>query len=69
MALVLVAFLAAGEWWFLLNYARLPAYTGPVAAGGPFPDFQAAKTDGTPFTRTDLAGDRGTALVFFRGHW
>ena len=69
LALVLVAGLTAGEWWFLLSYTRLPEYTGPVAAGGPFPDFQAAKADGTPFTRADLTGDRGTALVFFRGHW
>jgi hypothetical protein len=69
LALVLVLFLAAGDWWFLTSYVRLPVYAGPVAAGEPFPEFQAKRADGATFTRADLKGDRNTALVFFRGHW
>jgi hypothetical protein len=69
LALLLVLGLAAGEWWSLLIYARLPAYAGPVAAGESFPAFQAKLADGKPFTQADLPGDRSTALVFFRGHW
>jgi hypothetical protein len=69
LAFVFVGFLAAGSWWFLTSYVRLPAYTGPVAAGERFPEFRALRAGGAPFTRADLAGDRATALVFFRGHW
>jgi hypothetical protein len=69
LALVLALFLAAGDWWFLTSYVRLPSYAGPVVSGESFPDFRATRADGTPFSRADLAGDRATALVFFRGHW
>jgi hypothetical protein len=69
LVLVLVGGLAALQWWFLLSYVRLPAYTGPVAAGNAFPEFAAKRADGKPFTNTDLIGDPATALVFFRGHW
>jgi hypothetical protein len=69
LALAAVASVAGFEWWFLLSHARLPAYAGPVSAGGTFPEFRAARADGTPFTRADLGGDRATALVFFRGRW
>jgi hypothetical protein len=69
LALLLVLAVAGFEWWFLLGYARLPAYEGPVRAGQEFPEFRAARADGTPFTRSDLVGDRATALVFFRGRW
>ena len=69
LALVFVAALAGLQWWFLLSYVRLPAYTGPVAAGKAFPEFAAKRADGKPFTNTDLIGDPATALVFFRGHW
>ncbi len=68
-ALLLIGAVTAGEWWFLLSHARLPAYTGPVAEGHPFPEFSAARADGTPFTRDNLVGDEDTVLVFFRGHW
>jgi hypothetical protein len=61
--------LAGIEWFFLLEYTLLPAYTGPVKAGESFPEFSAARHDGTPFTRGDLVGPKDTALVFFRGHW
>ena len=70
VALLLVGLLAAGEWWFLLVGTRLPAYAGPVAAGTPFPDFKPASlADGTPFNRADLAAEKNTVLVFFRGRW
>ena len=52
-----------------LNAMRLPPYTGPIAVGRPFPAFEARRADGTPFTQDDLAGDRRTVLVFFRGRW
>jgi hypothetical protein len=69
IAFVVVAGLAGLQWWFLAGYTRLPAYTGPVAAGESFPDFAAKRSDGSPFSRADLVGDQATALVFFRGHW
>jgi hypothetical protein len=68
-ALLLIGALTAGEWWFLLSYSKLPEYRGPVSAGAPFPEFTAARADGTPFTQDNLKGDRDTVLVFFRGHW
>src|SRR5262245_38747538 len=40
IALLLVAGLAGLQWWFLLSYTRLPPYTGPVAAGKEFPEFE-----------------------------
>jgi hypothetical protein len=69
LAIVCLLALAAGEWWFLLGYVRLPAYHGPVAAGESFPAFDAEQSDGTRFTQANLPGDRDTALIFFRGHW
>jgi hypothetical protein len=69
LALVLVTLLAGFEWWFLAAHARLPAYTGPVSAGTQFPEFRAQLADGRPFVRSDLTGDRATALIFFRGRW
>src|SRR5262245_25844735 len=68
LALLLLVLLAAAEWAFLQE-ARLPAYTGPVAVGQPFPAFTTTRADGTPFTQRDLEGDRNTVLVFFRGRW
>jgi hypothetical protein len=68
LALVLVLLLAAGEWAFLLG-TRLPAYTGPVAEGKPFPAFTTSRADGTTFTQNDLRGDRNHVFVFFRGRW
>ena len=60
--------LAGAEWAFLLEM-RLPAYTGPVAAGQPFPEFTTQRADGTPFTQHDLEGDQKNVMVFFRGRW
>jgi hypothetical protein len=68
LALLLVVLVAGASWTFLLA-ARLPAYTGPVADGRPFPAFTTTRADGTPFTQRDLAGDRASVLVFFRGRW
>jgi hypothetical protein len=68
LALLLVLLLAGAEWMFLLG-TRLPAYTGPVAAGQPFPAFATTRADGTPFTQRDLEGDQHNVLVFFRGRW
>lgn len=67
-ALLLIGAVTAGEWWFLSS-SRLPAYTGPVSEGKPFPEFGAQLADGTPFTQDNLKGDQDTVLVFFRGHW
>jgi len=68
LALVVVALLAAAEWGFFLK-VRLPSYTGPVAAGEPFPAFTTTRADGTPFTQRELEGERNHVLVFFRGRW
>jgi hypothetical protein len=68
LALFAVVLLAGAELAFL--YAvRLPAYTGPIAVGRPFPAFATLRSDGSTFTQRDLAGDRNNVLVFFRGRW
>ncbi|HWB12313.1 MAG TPA: hypothetical protein VG826_24010 [Pirellulales bacterium] len=67
LTLVCVLLLAFGEWGFVLG-TRLPAYSGPVAVGKPFPDFSTTRADGEAFTRKDLV-DQDTVLVFFRGRW
>lgn len=68
LALIPVLLLAGFEWMFLLG-TQLPAYTGPVAVGQPFPTFATVKADGMPFTRRDLEGEQNSVLVFFRGRW
>ena len=68
VALIAVVLLVSLELTAL--YAmRLPRYSGPIAVGRPFPAFEAKLADGTSFTQGNLAGDRDTALVFFRGRW
>jgi hypothetical protein len=68
LALLPVLLMCAAAWLFVLG-TRLPAYTGPVAAGEPFPAFTTARADGTRFTERDLTGDADNVLVFFRGRW
>jgi hypothetical protein len=68
LALLLVVLLSAAE-VAALGALRLPRYAGPIAVGRPFPTFEARRADGEPFTQRDLAGDRHTVLVFFRGRW
>ncbi len=66
---LLVAGLIAGAGWAFLLETRLPAYSGPVAAGQLFPEFSSQRADGAPFTQRDLEGDPRTVMVFFRGRW
>ena len=69
-ALALIVVVLLGIFEVMSLYAmRLPPYKGPVAVGRPFPAFEAKLSDGSPFTQANLAGDRDTALVFFRGRW
>lgn len=68
LALIVVVALGGLE-LMALNAMRLPPYTGPVAAGRPFPSFVAKLADGTPFTQASLAGASHSILVFFRGRW
>jgi cytochrome oxidase Cu insertion factor (SCO1/SenC/PrrC family) len=68
LALVVVLLLAGAEWMFVLA-TRLPAYTGPVAIGQPFPAFSSTRADGTTFTDDDLRDGQTNVLVFFRGRW
>jgi hypothetical protein len=67
-AVVIFTLFAAFQWWALLAM-RLPAYTGPVKDGQPFPAFATTLADGSSFTQADLQGDQNTVMVFFRGHW
>lgn len=65
-----VLVLISGVELLLLFGNRLPAYEGTrLVTGEPFPAFTTAKADGTPFTGSDLVGDRDTVMVFFRGRW
>jgi hypothetical protein len=69
IGLVFWALLATGEWFFLLSMTRVPAYTGPLAAGKSLPAFSASFADDKPFTRDDLEHGEKTVLLFFRGRW
>ena len=68
LALLLAVLLAGAAWAFLLM-TRLPPYTGPVAAGQPFPAFTTVRANGTPFTHKNLEGGESSVRVFFRGRW
>jgi hypothetical protein len=69
LALLLITFVVAAEWFALLVLLSLPAYTGPVKAGEPFPAFSTTLADGSNFDQDSLKGDRDTVMVFFRGRW
>ncbi len=64
-----VVVLVACELIILFYRSRLPAYSGPVDAGKPFPAFTTTRADGSPFTRDNLIGKEDTVMVFFRGRW
>lgn len=68
LALIFVLLLTGLEALFVLS-TRLPAYTGPIAVGEPFPAFATLRADGTPFTERDLGGSQRDVIVFFRGRW
>ena len=68
IAVVVFTLFVGFQWW--AGFAmRLPAYTGPVKDGQPFPAFATTLADGSTFTQDDLKGDQNTVMVFFRGHW
>jgi cytochrome oxidase Cu insertion factor (SCO1/SenC/PrrC family) len=69
IALVILAVLTAGEWYFLLSVSRLPEYKGPVQVERKIPEFTTTLADGRPFTAKDLQRGTPTVLVFYRGHW
>jgi hypothetical protein len=68
LALAAILLLAGAE-GALLYAVRLPSYTGPIVVGQPFPPFETARADGSPFTSRDLVGTRNNVVVFFRGRW
>jgi hypothetical protein len=68
LALLLVVLVAAGAWMLLVS-SRVPPYTGPIAAGKPFPPFATSRADGRAFTERDLEGEQENVLVSFRGRW
>ena len=69
IALLILAGLTAGEWYFLLSMSRLPEYQGPVQVQKKIPEFETTLVDGQPFTEKDLQKGAPTILVFYRGHW
>jgi peroxiredoxin len=68
VALVCVA-LAGFEWFFLLVATVLPAYEGPLAAGGTMPSFRATLADGAPIDESYFRQNHDTAVIFFQGRW
>jgi hypothetical protein len=68
VALVLVAAVAALQWFVLVVLMKLPAYGGPEA-GEHLPAFRTVHADGRPFTEADLRDGSWRVLVFFRGRW
>ena len=69
LGLGLFTVLLAGEWYFLLSFSKLPAYTGPARVGQVIPPFSTTRADGRPFTDQDLQQGSPTVLLFFRGRW
>jgi hypothetical protein len=69
VACVLFSLLAVWSWLALLVLLSAPAYTGPVKAGQPFPEFTTTLADGSTFNQESLQGEQNTVLVFFRGRW
>ena len=61
--------LAGLEVWFIFFYTALPTYSGPVAAGANFPEFEAVRADGNRFTKASWEGEEDSILIFYRGHW
>jgi hypothetical protein len=50
---VIVTLFVAFQWWVLFAM-RLPAYTGPVKDGEPFPTFATTLADGSTFKSSDF---------------
>jgi len=69
IALLILALLSAGEWYFLLSMSRLPEYQGAVQVERTIPDFTTTLADGSRFTEKDLQKGVPTVLVFYRGRW
>jgi hypothetical protein len=69
IAVVVLALLSAGEWYFILSMSRLPEYAGPVQVDKKIPEFTSTFADGTSFTQNDLQQGTPAVLVFYRGHW
>jgi hypothetical protein len=69
VALVLIALFAGIQWYGLAVFIKLPDYKGPVQVGKSIPAFQGKRADGSPFTNSELKGDKRHVLVFFRGRW
>jgi len=69
IVLLLVAGLAAFQWYALGVMMRLPEYDGPVHAGDRFPAFEATRADGRSFSDADLRDGSRHVMVFFRGRW
>jgi hypothetical protein len=67
VALLALALLCAGEWYFILLISRLPEYKGPVQVDKKIPEFTTTFADGRPFTEKDLQKGTPTVLVFNRG--
>jgi hypothetical protein len=62
------AALAGFQWWLLLVFTRVPAYTGP-SVGTHLPAFTTQRADGKPFTQEDMLASQDTVLVLYRGRW
>lgn len=68
LALILVCCVTALTWGFIF-LGRVPAYTGSITNGTPFPEFVTTTAEGKPFTQEDFRQSKNTVLVFFRGRW
>jgi hypothetical protein len=69
LGLVLLSALCAFEWYALLSFSRVPAYTGATKAGGQIPAFSATLADGHVFTDADFRTGKPNVLLFYRGRW
>jgi hypothetical protein len=69
IALLVLALLSAGEWYFILSMSRLPDYKGPVQVDKKIPEFTTTFANGSSFSEKDLQKGTPTVLVFYRGHW
>ena len=67
---VLLGLLAAGEWFWLLSFSRVPTYAGPMEVGKPFPTFSTTLADGSKFDEIGLKEyQTDCSWSSFRGRW
>jgi hypothetical protein len=69
IVLMLFLVLCGLEWYFMVEFAKTPVYSGPAKIGQKLPALHASFADGKDFTQGDLEKGKRSAIIFFRGKW